>query len=76
MHRAASTRPSPLHDDAESEDTLHDGSSDPEKKKIAEYPDDLVTFDGDDDPANPMNWPTSKKFRVVSFLLLYNGLIP
>ncbi|KAH7211491.1 major facilitator superfamily domain-containing protein [Fusarium oxysporum] len=27
-----------------------------------QYPDHLVTFDGSDDPYNPMNWPFRKKF--------------
>ncbi|KAF5613021.1 fluconazole resistance protein, partial [Fusarium sp. NRRL 25303] len=27
-----------------------------------QYPDHLVTFDGPDDPYNPMNWPFRKKF--------------
>ena len=66
MYQAAN-RPTSLHD-AESDQTLHDNTSDPEKKKIVDYPDDLVTFDGDDDPSNPMNWSTRKKFRITIVL--------
>ncbi|KLO99653.1 Uncharacterized protein Y057_7311 [Fusarium fujikuroi] len=39
--------------------------SDREDHKSAiddQYPDHLVTFDGPDDPYNPMNWPFRKKF--------------
>ncbi|KAF4434158.1 MFS multidrug transporter [Fusarium acutatum] len=30
-----------------------------------QYPDHLVTFDGPDDPYNPMNWPFRKKFIIT-----------
>ncbi|GFZ43771.1 Uncharacterized MFS-type transporter [Saitozyma sp. JCM 24511] len=35
------------------------------EKAGGEYKDDLVTFDGPEDPANPMNWSRGKKIRVT-----------
>lgn len=36
--------------------------------KTREWENDVVTWDSDDDPENPMNWPRSKKMRVTMLM--------
>lgn len=38
------------------------------KDDPAVWPDDIVTWDGPDDPANPMNWPKLKKGAITILL--------
>ena len=42
------------------------------KSNIDSAPDDpdLVTWDGDNDPQNPMNWPEKKKWSNLGILSL------
>lgn len=47
--------------------------SDTIAEKEAERDPNIVTWDGDNDPENPMNWPTSRKIAaigIVSFITL------
>jgi len=55
--------------DNDSDQTLTSPQGDPEKaKKSVNYEDDLVEFDGPDDPENPMSWTTRKKLRITMIL--------
>jgi len=68
MFRAASMR-RPATADNDSDQTLTSPQGDPEKaKKSVNYEDDLVEFDGPDDPENPMSWTTRKKLRITMIL--------
>jgi hypothetical protein len=35
---------------------------------------DIVDWDGPDDPANPMNWPSTKKFVAIGIVSLITML--
>jgi hypothetical protein len=50
----------------DSDTTLH-AEADVEKL-VHKYPNDLVTFDGDDDPKNPRNWSTRYKASITMLL--------
>ncbi|KAG8625963.1 hypothetical protein KVT40_006364 [Elsinoe batatas] len=60
--------PPPMMGASQEQDTLYD------PLKQAEDDPDVVTWDGDDDPANPLNWPRKKKWTatilVSSFTLI------
>jgi hypothetical protein len=43
---------------------------------LAAIDDELVTFDGPDDPLNPKNWPRKKKWRTTVIMSLYAFLSP
>jgi len=58
--------------DVENKISIDDKGFEPEDEKASENP-DIIDWDGPDDPANPMNWPFSKKFAAigtVSFITL------
>jgi len=43
---------------------------DVEKRKVVHYENDIVTFDSEDDPENPMNFSNNRKLAIVSLNLL------
>lgn len=42
-----------------------DGVEKAQDPRTREWENDIVTWDGPDDPANPMNWPKHKKIRTT-----------
>jgi hypothetical protein len=51
-----------------SEPTTRDGPLDSEKREEEERDPNIVTWDGPDDPTNPMNWTMRKKWGNVAVL--------
>jgi hypothetical protein len=43
---------------------------------MAELDPNLVTFDGPDDPLNPKNWPTTKKWAMTYMMAFYAFMAP
>ncbi|CAH0043434.1 unnamed protein product [Clonostachys solani] len=57
---------------AVSENSRHDQSSDPDQTATEqETKDNVVDWDGPDDPQNPMNWPKWKRLIQVAFGSLF-----
>ncbi|KAJ9144990.1 Major facilitator superfamily protein [Pleurostoma richardsiae] len=59
------------------EDTGPDESSPVTKNEVADNQDaDVVSWDGPDDPENPMNWPAKKKWLNVAVLSILTVITP
>ncbi|KAF2710442.1 MFS general substrate transporter [Pleomassaria siparia CBS 279.74] len=53
--------------------TLHEDTPAPAQEEADA---NIVDWDGPDDPENPMNWPTSKKWRLIFVLALVTLVTP
>ncbi|KAF2685796.1 MFS general substrate transporter [Lentithecium fluviatile CBS 122367] len=51
-------------------------SSDEEVEDVAEHGPDIVFWDGPDDPQNPMNWASAKKWGTVALVSAITFLTP
>ena len=70
VHSKSTSQPdSTVHDaDVERQTKPENDESDPADKEVATKDPNLVDWDGPDDPANPMNWKTSKKIAAIGIV--------
>ncbi|KAF2222840.1 major facilitator superfamily domain-containing protein [Elsinoe ampelina] len=62
--------PPPMMGASQEQDTSYD------PLKQAEDDPDVVTWDGDDDPANPLNWPRKKKWTATILVSSFTFISP
>ena len=63
-----------IHEDTENQSVLQNVShDDPNNEKAPKDP-NVVDWDGPNDPANPLNWSSSKKLAAISIVSLVTML--
>lgn len=64
----------PYKQDVENQSGVDNSSADNASKEEAPRDANIVDWDGPDDPVNPMNWSSSKKFGAIGIVSLVTML--